>query len=179
MARTIVDQRPPELQIHGIASRELAFNIPVTGGTLTSPVLTMKTGGGDAYTTDPGIGAATMADSDTLRLAWTSADMSALNASTRPINYRIDVAGSVDGGSVASIIGGILTVHPTTSARPLSNTSVTLSLNNGGTYSLAVTVPTPDALDGGGPGEIYIDGAVDGGLYSDTFTNTTHDGGTP
>lgn len=78
MPRTIVDLRPPQLDLHGIAGREFALDIPVTGGVLTSPVLTMKTAAGDAYTTDPGVGTATMPSADTLRVAWTAADMSAL-----------------------------------------------------------------------------------------------------
>jgi hypothetical protein len=179
MSRTIVDQRPPELQLHGIAGRAFAFDIPVTGGVLTSPVLTMRTGAGDPYTTDPGVGTATMVDADTLRIAWTADDMAALNTTTRGSGktYRIEIAGSVDGGSVASIIGGTLSVYPTTHTRFTPNNAATLSLNNGGTYSLAITVPTPDApIDGGAPDEVFLDG-IDGGLYSDSFSNTTYDGG--
>ena len=178
MARTTVDMRPPELALHGIASRELALDIPVEGGTLTSPVLTMKTAGGDAYTTDPGVGTASMADSATLRLAWSSADMAALNDTTRPKTYRIELAGVVDGSNPLSTIGGTLTVYPTTWARPVPSSSATLTLNNGTSLTLSLTVPAPaPTTDGGAPDEIYVDGGIDGGAPTDTFTDTDYDGG--
>lgn len=182
MPRTIVDLRPPQLDLHGIAGREFALDIPVTGGVLTSPVLTMKTAAGDAYTTDPGVGTATMPSADTLRVAWTAADMSALNTTTRAKTYRIEVAGSIDGAAVASVIGGLLTTYPTTWTRSVPTSSASLVLNNGTTLALEVSVPAPDGpIDGGRSDEVYggdLPG-IDGGSYSSTYTDTTYDGGTP
>lgn len=179
MARVTDDVRPSAYAIEAVAGREFARNIPVTGGVLTSPVLTMKTSGGDAFTRDPGVGVASMTTADTLRLVWSAADMAALNDTTRSKTYRIDVTGSVDGNSPQSVIGGTLTVHPTTHTRNIPQTSVTLSLNNGPTLELALTVPAPGVpIDGGAPDEAYGGTTgIDGGLYSDTFTDTTYDGG--
>ena len=115
-----LDLRGAQIAIHASAGRECAPpSIQVTGGLLTTPVLTMRTRTGAAYTTDPGLGAASMADPDSLRLVWSAADMAALcpPATTRPIEYRIDVAGSIDGGAPAMVLGGTLTVYPTTWAR--------------------------------------------------------------
>lgn len=178
MARVTDDQRPPEAALHGIASREWSRDIPVTGGTLTSPVLTMKTAGGDPYTSDPGVGTASMADVSTLRLTWSAADMAALNDTTRPKTYRIEVSGSVDGSNPLSAIGGTFTVYPTTWARSVPSSSATLSLNNGTSLTLSLTVPAPaPTTDGGAPDEIYVDDGIDGGTPTDTFTDTDYDGG--
>ncbi len=71
------------------------------------------------------------------------------------------------------------TVYPTGHARSLPQSSTTLTLNNGSTLTLALTVPPADgAVDGGAPDEVFggTDG-MDGGSYSDTFTDTTYDGG--
>jgi hypothetical protein len=177
VSRVTVDGRPPDLAIHAIAGYARSFAIPVTGGTLTSPVLTMKTSGGDPYTTDPGVGTATMTTADTLTLAWTAADLAALNTTTRQRTYRINIAGVVDGGAPGPMIGGTITVYPTTWARSVPQTSATLSLNNGTTLTLTLTVPPAEPpIDGGAPDEVYLDG-IDGGLYSDSFSNTTYDGG--
>lgn len=176
MARVTDDQRPPALALHGIAGRELPKNIAVEGGTLTSPVLTMKTSGGDAYTSDPGVGAASMIDDTTLRLLWSAADMSALNDTTRPKTYIIEVAGSVDGSNPASLIGGTLTVYPTGSAKTLSSSATTLTLNGGNALTLSVTFPDPsEAIDGGAAD--WTADTIDGGSATDTFTDTTYDGG--
>lgn len=178
MSRVTVDGRPPELALHAIAGREFAHEIPVTGGTLTSPVLTMKTSGGDPYTTDPGVGTASMSDVTTLRLAWSAADMAALNDTTRAKVYRIELAGSVDGSNPLSLIGGTFTVYPTTWARSVPSSSATLTVNNGTTLTLSLTVPAPaPTTDGGAPDEIYVDDGIDGGDPDDTFTDTDYDGG--
>jgi len=178
MARAIIDQRPPELTLHVIAGRAVALVIPVTDGVLTSPVMTMRTGAGDPYTTDPGIGLAAMSSATDLRLSWSAADTLALNDSTRgPRAFRIDIAGVVDGGDLVSVIGGVLSVYPPTYARSVPQNSATLSLNNGATLTLTITVPPSDGpWDGGAPDEVFPDG-IDGGLHSDSFTDTTYDGG--
>lgn len=181
MIRPQFDQRAPEVELHGSATRELALNIPVTGGVLTSPALTMKTRGGDPFTADPGRGTVTMADPDSLRLVWSSADMAALNRSTRHVEYGFDVEGVVDGGSVAQVLAGTLTVYPTTWGRPIPvNDLGTLVLNGGSTITVAVTVPTPDGpIDGGRSDEVYGGGlpGLDGGTATSTFTETLYDGG--
>lgn len=178
MSRVTVDGRPPALALHAIAGREFAHEIPVTGGTLTSPLLTMKTSGGDPYTTDPGVGAASLSDAATLRLAWTAADLAALNTTTRQKHYLIEIAGSVDGSNPLSVIGGTLTVYPTTWARSVPSSSTTLVLNNGTTLTLELTVPAPaPATDGGAMDEVYVDDGIDGGSFDDTFTDTDYDGG--
>ena len=179
MSRVTDDQRPPALALHGIAGRELAKNIGVTGGVLTSPVLTMKTSGGDPYTTDPGVGAASMPATDTLRLLWTAADMAALNTTTRPKTYRIEIAGSIDGSNTVSTIGGTLSVYPTTYARDVPSSTTTLSLNNGNALTLSLSVAAPDGPIDGGAFDEQFGGTtgIDGGLHSDTFTDTTYDGG--
>jgi hypothetical protein len=178
VSRVTVDGRPPDLALHVIAGYAYSLAIPVTGGTLTSPVLSMKTGAGDPYTTDPGVGTATMTTPDTLTVPWTAADTGALNTTTRPKVYRIQVAGVVDGAAAASVIGGTLTTYPTTWARSVPQTSATLSLNNGTTLTLTLTVPPSEPpIDGGAPDEVFLDG-IDGGQFDDSFSDTTYDGGT-
>jgi hypothetical protein len=181
MIRPQFDQRAPEVEMHGSATRELALNIPVTGGVLTSPVLTMKTRGGDPFTADPGLGTVSMADPDSLRLVWSSADMAALNRSTRHVEYGFDVEGVVDGGSVAQVLAGTLNVYPTTWGRPIPvNDLGTLVLNGGSTITVAVTVPTPDGPIDGGLLDESLGGTgsgIDGGSFADVFTDTTYDGG--
>ena len=171
-----LDLRPPELSIHGIAGRELAQNITITGGVLTSPTMTTKTAGGDSFTTDPGVGSSSMPEAYTLRLVWTAADMAVLNTTTRPKTYRIEVAGSVDGNSATSVLGGTFTVYPTTWARPIPQTTATLTLNNGAAVTLAITVPPPtDPIDGGLAD--WVADSIDGGTHDSIFTDTTYDGG--
>ena len=176
MARVTDDQRPPELAIHAIAGREAVKVVTVTGGILTSPVLTMKTAGGDSYTTDPGVGSATMTTAEVLRITWTAADTSALNDTTRPKTYRIELSGSVDGSNPASLIGGTLTVYPTTWSRSVPSSSTTLTLNGGNALTLEITVPTPDSPIDGGAADWVAD-TIDGGTPTDTFTDTDYDGG--
>jgi hypothetical protein len=181
MIRPQFDQRAPEVELHGSATRELALNIPVTGGVITSPVLTMKTRGGDRFTAEPGLGAVSMVATASLRLVWSSADMAALNRSTRPVEYRFDVEGVVDGGVVGQVIAGNLTVYPTTWGRPIPRNELgTLVLNGGSTITIAVTVPTPDGpIDGGRADEVYSSRLprLDGGTATTTFTETIYDGG--
>ncbi len=178
MSRVTVDGRPPDLAIHAIAGYAYSLAIPVTGGVLTSPVLTMKTGAGDPFTADPGVGTATMTTADTLTLAWTAADLAALNTTTRQKVYRINIAGVVDGGAAGPMVGGTITTYPSTWARSVPQTTATLSLNNGTTLTLALTVPPAEPpIDGGAPDEVYLDG-IDGGEYDDEFSDTTYDGGT-
>lgn len=176
-----IDLRAPLIALHATAARELALNIPVTGGTLTSPVLSMKTRSGAAFTTDPSVGTASMADSDSLRLAWSAADMAALEAGARPVEYRVEVTGSVDGGAPSQVLAGTLTVYPTTWGRPIPvNELGTLVLNGSPTITLAVTVPTPDGpIDGGRAAEVYGGGlpGLDGGTATSNFTDTFYDGG--
>jgi hypothetical protein len=182
MTRPQLDVRAPQVAIHGSAGRAVAFNIPVTGGTLTSPVLTMRSGAGDPFTADPGVGAASMVDPLTLRVAWTAADMAALNAGTRPLEYRFDVEGVPDGLAVAQVLAGTLTVYPTTWGKQIpANSLGTLVLNGGTTVTLELTVPAPDGpIDGGYHDDRYGGTTgIDGGLFDDTFTDTTYDGGNP
>lgn len=181
MIRQQFDQRAPEVELHGSATRELALNIPVTGGVLTSPVLTMKTRGGDRFTAEPGLGTVSMADTDSVRLVWSSADMAALNRSTRPVEYRFDVEGVVNGGAVGQVLAGTLNVYPTTWGRPIPiNDLGTLVLNGGSTITVAVTVPAPDGpIDGGRADEVYSSRLqrLDGGTATTGFTDTIYDGG--
>jgi hypothetical protein len=177
-----LDVRAPEVDIHGSAGRALALNIPVTGGVITSPVLTMRTGSGDPFTADPGVGTASMPAPQTLRLAWTAPDMAALNTTTRPVRYRFDVAGVPDGLAVAQVLAGTLTVYPTTRGQePPANTVGTLVLTNGVTFALDVTVPTPDGPIDGGYHDDRYGGTTgyDGGSFDSIFTDTTYDGGNP
>lgn len=176
-----LDLRAPSIALHAPVGRELALNIPVTGGTLTSPVLAMKTRAGAAFTTDPGVGVASMADSDSLRLVWSAADMAALEAGARPVEYRIEVTGVVDAGVPTQVLAGTLTAYPTTWGRPIPAHELgTLVLNGGSAITLAVTVPTPDGpIDGGRSNEVYGGGlpGLDGGTAASTFTETLYDGG--
>lgn len=180
MIRDRVDGRAPEIAIYWSAGRALALNIPVTGGTLTSPVLTMRTSGGDPYSADPGVGTATMPDPLTLRLAWTADDMAALNRTTRIVEYRFDIEGIPDGLSAAQVLAGTLAVYPTTWGKQIPSNNVgTLVLNGGTTIALEVTVPPPDGpIDGGYHDDRYGGTTgIDGGSHDSTFTDTTYDGG--
>jgi hypothetical protein len=174
-----IEQVPPPLDLEVVAGDPLSFPITVIGAVVTSPVITMKTAGGDPYTTDPGVGSASMTSADVCTPSWSAADTAALNTATRPISYRWSLSAVVNGTASYQLLARTLTVLPVGSARRFTPSPTELTINLGTTIDLALTVASTGwpGIDGGAPDEVFLDG-IDGGAFDAAYTDTTYDGGT-
>ena len=156
-----VKQLPARVDAECVAGDPFTATLTATSGvtTFSSPACTMTMGGGDSYTTDPGVPTAS-ANGASLSTAWSAADTAALNTTTKPKVYKWSTKAIADGGSSFQWYGGTITVHPVGTAGVSTTTTTTASVVVGGaTVNATVIAGTGAAnaitvLDEGG----YYDG---------------------
>ena len=177
-----IEQVPPPLDLEVVAGDPLPLRLNITGGTVTNPTVTMKTNGGDAFSADPGVPQASMATSSQVLILWTAADTAALNTTTRPKTYLWSWSAVVDSADRYQLVARTLTVLPVGAARKYTPSPTELTINVGTEIALSLEIAGSSLrgnIDGGAFDEVFGGtDDIDGGLFTDTFTTTTYDGGT-
>jgi hypothetical protein len=174
MAVSVTKQVPPAHDVEFVAGNPFSLTVTSTGATITSPVVTMKTAAGDAYTTDPGIPTVSQASTVTT-IAFTAADTAALNTSTRPKAYRWSLQALVNGAGPYELVARNITVHPVGAAiATQSADQVSLDVTVGGVdIALSVALAVAET-----PAPVVISGttdtlsAVDNGV-TNQYTNNS------
>jgi hypothetical protein len=178
-------QLPKHHDLESVAGRPLTVSFTASTGVTTfgPPTCTITDEDGTQITTDPGQPVTSGAGTTTITAAWSTADTAALNTSRRTKRLRYTLAATADSNGPYDWISGEWVLHPIgVSAATTTAATVTGNIVLGSTITGDVTVSGPFfAIDGGRPDEEYGGGltSIDGGAYSDTYTDTTYDGGTP
>lgn len=128
-----VRQLPARVDVECVAGDPFTATFTASSGvtTFSSAACTMTTGGGDSYTTDPGVPTAS-ASGASLSTAWSAADTTALNTTTKPKVYKWSTKAVADGGSSFQWYGGTITVHPVGTTGVSTSTTVTAAVTVGG-----------------------------------------------
>ncbi len=146
-----IKQLPARLDLECVAGDPFALVIAGSGITAFSAAeLTMKTKGGDPFTTNPGIGDASASSTD-ITVSWNAADTAALNTTTGPKRFKYSIAATVDGLGPYELVAGELVVHPV---------GAFASSSSPGTVNLSVSVGTATAA---------LDITLAGALVSDDY----------
>lgn len=177
----VIDLLPQRVDVDLVAGNPLTINVAVTGTTVSLPTVSFLTEARDRSAA--AIVATQVGNVVTVMLS--AEQTTALNTTRRTVRYWFSLRCSCAGAGPYELCAGQIRVHPIgSSSTPDTDPDVELTVTVGGVnIDLAVPVPIPSPLivDGGRPDEVYGGGlpSIDGGLYSDTFTTTTYDGGTP
>lgn len=140
MTATTLRQMPPAVDLEFVAGNPFTVTVTCSGATISSPAVTMKTSGGDAYTTDPGVPSVSLA-TNVITSAWSATDSAALNTSSRAKSYRWSLQALVNGDGPYELLARTITVQPVGSAGSVSSTDLSLAVTVGATaVDLALTV---------------------------------------
>lgn len=155
MAATLA-QLPPAVDLEWVAGNPFTMSVACSGAAVTSPVVTMKTLAGDAYTSDPGVPTVS-ALAGTITSAWSIADSSALNATKRPVEYLWSLQALVNGEGPYELVARKVKVHPVGSAGRTSSSDLSLAITVGGAdVTLDITVGSDASnIDGGTATSVY------------------------
>lgn len=135
-----VKQLPAALTLECVAGNPFALTVTATGATtVASPVVTVMTSTGDAYTSNaPTVSQAGLVTT----VSWSAVQTAAMNTTTRPMTYRWSLRATVNGSGPFELVAKTITVHPVgSSASGSTSTAATLAITVGGAaVSLAVTI---------------------------------------
>lgn len=140
MAATTVSQVPPPVDLEFIAGNPFTLSVTCTGATISSPVVTMRTAGGDVYTTNPGTPAVSVA-TNVITVAYGTDDSSALNATSRSKEFLWSLQALVNGAGPFELLARRIKVLPTGASGGTTSTDLDLAVTVGSqAITLALTI---------------------------------------